>query len=275
VPDTDVNLFTQPIDLTQPLSEINHEQVVEDMAASGLFKLKTEYVLIGDEPKGGDGVVDLKSILSPEDYGNMKQYFTLMPRSLLYEFFFKKIWPGLPWDRNHPASGYMPSDRPYVREQIYGSLFDHWQKAYENMVWAAVIDVFNQANLEYINQNKIEPWTWEQRKTDAYYISTSDQAIKELDQNIDQFRAVSLALDPKARELMEKYLTLPKLGDPGLEITRQNAVKELLRLKEYLTVQAILDAYRYAADTVIGETLTQPVPYDIVAVDGSNIARAT
>lgn len=247
------------------------DKVATELAASGLFKEKTQYITIGDEPQGGRGVVDLKASLDPENYSNLKRYLSMMPRQILREFFMTKIYPDLPWDMWTKADQGIPSNARRVEDPIYGGF--HYKKSFEDMVWAAFIDLFNEANLEYINKNRLDPWSWEEQKTEAYYVSTDSQALAELEQELEGFRNVSLGFDPKAKVILEQLTKLPKLGDIGFEINRQNAIKELLKMKEYDTAQAIVDAFRYASETELGETLSKPIPYDITTGDGFVVAQ--
>lgn len=266
--------MADPIVETQTLTAADAQAAV---VQSGLFKVRTEYIIVGDEPldkTGGlpPGVFDLKSVLSAEDYDTLYKYLMMMPRSMLHEFFMKKVWPGIPWDQYANGTGPAPTNRP-LTTTIYGE--SHYKKQYEDLVWGAFIDLFNQANLEYCNKNQMEPWAWEQQKTDGYYISSSQEALNDLAADIQNYQDVALALDPQAKLIMEAYVQLPRLGDLGLEINRQNAIKELLKKKDYLTAQAVVDAYRYAQDTVLGEQLTKPIPFDITAADGSLDVKAT
>jgi len=242
------------------------DQVATELAASGLFKEKTEYITIGDEPMGGRGVVDLKSMLDADSYKNLFRYLQMMPRQILRDFFMDKVWPDLPWDMYFKASDGMPTSARRVQDPIYGGF--HYKKTFEDMVWAAFIDMFNEANLDYINKNRLEPWEWEQQKMEAYYVSNNQEAMAEIEQELESISNVGLALDPKAKVVMESMKLMPKLGDVGFEINRQNAIKELLKMKEYETAQAIVDAFRYASETEIGETLSKPIPYDIKTGDG-------
>lgn len=305
----DYTTQVMPVDPDQPMTDSQKEQIAQQIADTGLFKVKTEYIVIGDEPRRSMLVVDLKTLITGDQLDSLMKYLTFMPRSMLWNFFMQKIWPNLPetgptgyvpplprTDQNYQLSGASGIDnvlrRPELRQQkvrgfsgavmiqpyrnvtsIYGDT--HKEKPFERMVWAAFIDLFNEANLKYVNENKMEPWTWEEQKTNAYYISTSKEAIEALEKEIDDFRSVSLALDPQAKKIMEQYATLDKIGDIGLEINRQNAVKELLKKREYTTAQAIVDAYRYLKDTRLGPTLTKPIPFNIVTSEGQVIAKAT
>ena len=252
-----------------PIEEFNPEEIKQEIAATGLFKTKTEYILIGDEPRNSIGVVSLKALLPADDYDGIKKFLQFTPRSILRDWFLKTVWPSLPNDflwafANNQGQYYDPTYGDYRQK-----------KTFEDLVWAAFIDLFNEANLEYVNQQQIEPWTWEQQKLEAFYISQNKASLDALKQDIDSYREVTLAQDPEAQKIMEAYIQLPKLGDEGLEINRQNAIRELLKRKEYLTAQALIDAYRYASETVIADALVQPIPFDIVAEDGSRIVRKT
>lgn len=238
---------------------------------SGMFKPKTSYLLIGDEPAGGAGVLDLKSFLPSADVESLKQFLTFMPRSIFREWFMTKVWPNLPqnyvWD-------YRTNTGLSEDYEVYGN-DRRFKKQFEDLLWASFIDLFNEANLSYVNQNQIEPWTWEQQKLEAYYVSQSNEAINAVESEFNSFLDVTLSLDPKAKEIMDAYESIPKLGDQGLEINRQNAVKELLKQKDYVLAQAIVDAYRYAQDTVLGPILTEPIPFDVTNEVGGAIVKKT
>lgn len=295
---------TTVIDPAAPMTDAQKNELAAQIADTGAFKIKTQYIVIGDEMGTAKGVVNLKAMLKKDDYEALFNYLTYMPRSMLWNFFMLKIWPGIPDTPTAPMSAFSGMGAaPYLRQQVNrGPLFpkkrtssgmgagailwqpatiksiygdSHKQKPYEKMVWAAFVDLFNEANLKYVNDNQMEPWDWEEQKTNAYYISTSKDAIDQLGNEIDEFRNVALALDPVAKDIMEQYLTLTKLGDPGLEVNRQNAIKELLKKREYGSAQAIIDAFKYVEKTRLGTTLTKPIPFNIVTSDGKTIAKAT
>lgn len=270
--------FQMPVDMTEAIGAFEKEQLAEQMATSGLFKAKSNYLQIGDEPNGNvaSGVFDLKGILSKEDFESLKQFLTLMPRSILYEWFKKKIWPDIPWDLYKSDGPTISTAGGYVygtAGEMYGDA--HPKKQFEDLIWGAFIDVFNEANLTYVTENNLAPWDWEAKKLEAYTLSKNQDALDSLESQFSEYEAVSLALDPKAKEIMEQYIKLPKVGDPGLEINRQNAVKQLLKMKAYAEAQAIVDAFRYASETVIGEAITQPIPFDIVSADNGPVVKKT
>lgn len=269
----DVGGIEKPTDLSEALNTEEKGELAAQMLETGLFRKKTQYILIGDEPSGGSGVVNLQESFGEEDYKNLKKFLTFMPRQLLREFFMQKIWPDLPWTAFLDKNSGPPSDAVLVRDPIYGT--SHYKKNYEDMVWAAFLDVFNEANLEHINQEQIEPWTWESQKMEGYYLSQDNATMQNLEVEFAKFRDISLETDPKAKAIMEQFATLTKLGDVGLEITRQNAVKELLKMKEYQAAQAVVDAYRYAEQTEVGEAMKEPIPFDIKLASGEVVAKAT
>jgi hypothetical protein len=243
-------------------TEEDRQALSAELAATGLFKPKTEYLLIGDEPQGGFAVVDLASTLSADEVANLKKFLTFMPRSILKEWFMKVVWPKLPGQD-------FELGEPYF-DEFYGVY--RQKKRTEDMMWAAFIDLFNQANLAYVNEKQIEPWTWEQEKLESYLLSQNEDQLNELGIQIEREKDIDLGLDPKAVPIMEAYSALPKLGDLGLEINRQNSVKQLLIKKEYVLAQAIVDAYRYASETELGPILTEPLPFDVI-VNGTTIFK--
>lgn len=257
-----------PLLIDKVMTDATRQAVALDMATSGLFKAKTKYITVGDEVPG-EGTIDFASLISSDDMTMLKQYLTFMPRQFLRNFFMQKIYPQI------PMSGIYGSvnEGKLVTDPIYGTTYQY--KSYQNMVWAGFVDVFNQANLEYVNTNKIDPWAWENQKNDAYYTSQNADQVAALQAQFTEFNNVTLALDPIAKAIMDDFATLPKLGDLGMEINRQNAIKELLKMKEYETAQAIVDAYRYVKDTVVGDQLTKPIPADIVLSNGTVMAEKT
>lgn len=263
------NTYRRPYYLSPALSDSDDSQIALTMANSGLFKDKTTYLTIGDEPYPGDGVIDFKSLISDNDYTTLRQYLTLMPRQLLWDFYMKNIWGGIPYSS---GLGTEDTQGAYVTS-IYGD--SHLKKSYEDMVWAGLVDLFNSANLDYINANQITAQAWENQKTTAYYQGTSDESEAAVTAALEAAGDVSLSLDPKAMKIMNDFATLPKLGDPGFEVNRQNALKQLLLQKEYVVSQAIVDAYRYADDTIIGAALKVPIPVNLVGQDGTVLALKT
>lgn len=272
---TEKPIFAQSYEGETPAAAITKEEVASAILSTGIFKEKTEYLIIGDEVQSGSGVLDLKTMLDVADYEALRKYLTMMPRELLRDFFMKKIYPSVPWDWQDALykNGSSMTDPVQIKDPIYGTY--HYKKAFEDMVWAAFVDLFNEANLEYVNKEQMEPWAWEQKKTEAYYVSSSQEAINALEAEMSAYQDVALALDPQAKKIMEAYVLLPKIGDTGLEINRQNAVKELLKKKDYVTAQAVVDAFRYINDTEMGIALTHPIPYDITSADGGITVQAT
>lgn len=247
------------------IADIPKSTAAEAIAATGLFKEKTEYILIGDEVKGS-GVFDLRTVLSPEDVAAIKQFLTLTPRQYLREWFLQKVWPSLP-----EKYLWLFSDHGRYYEPVYNV----WRqkKEYEDLVWASFVELFNEANLEYVNKHQLDPWDWEQEKLESFYLSKDKAAIQEISQEIDKLSDAGLEADPKAREIMEQFASLPKLGDTGLEINRQFALKELLKKRDYEAAQAIVDVFRFINESELGQVAKEPIPFDIVTDSGATIQK--
>lgn len=227
-----------PNDLEPAINSSEMETIRSEVYSSGNFKLKTDYIIVGDEPVGGKGVLNLEAKLGKEKYEDFKKLMMFMPRSYLRGWFDKNIMPSL---------------------SLYGN--------FENMVWAAFIDVFNEANLEYIKEKGIDPWSWEQEKLHNYYLAENKPVLDELNERFNNYKELNTAPDPEASALMREYQSIPKIGDLGLEISRQFAIKELLARKEYATVKGIIESYKYANDTILSEAINKPLPFDIVIGD--------
>lgn len=252
-------------------SEQAKAELAKTLASKDIFKTKTHYILIGDEPRNANGVVNLASVLSKEQVEDLKKYFTFMPRMLLWNFFKNKIWANMPSEPKAKAPG--STWTPVQRRSFYGETY--MSKPDEDLIWSGIIDLFNIANLEYVTKNKIEPWKWEEEKMTAYYTSQDEEALKKLEQQAGKSLDIALERDEEAKRLMREYIALPKIADPGLEINRQNAIKELIKQKDYKTAQAAIDAFKYLNNTGIGAALQKPIPFDIKAQDGSGIVKAT
>ena len=265
-----VPTFTEPV-----LSPAGQNQIAFDMAQSLLFKDKVAYLIVGDEVRGNlsgtaTGVMNLQTLMTDSDFTSFKSYLTFMPRANLWQFFMTQIYPGI------PMAGAVGDIREgtQVTDPTYGTVYIY--KSYQDLVWAAVIDVFNQANAEYMAKTGLsDPWAWETQKTNAFYTTQNQTVMDNLRQQFQDFSDVGLALDPLAKPIMDEYATLPPLGDTGLEINRENAIKELLKSKEYVVAQAIVDAYRYAQDTIIGPALANPIPMDVIGQDGTVLLHKT
>lgn len=231
--------FGVPNDLTSALSASDVETIQAGLINSGLFKARTQYLIVGDEPAGGKGVVDLKTRLGEQKYAEMKTLLTFLPRQYLKAWFDKTISPTLTGYAN-----FIP------------------------MIYAAFIEVFNEANLKHVNKHQMEPWVWEETKLKNYYLAENKPVLDELNQKFAAYKELNVAPDSKAQALMIEYKKLKPLGDLGLEVSRQYAFKELLARKDYASAQGIIEAYRYADYTILGEAISSPVPFDIV--DGHN-----
>ncbi len=259
-------LVRRPANMVPAMSDQDKEQLALELAASNLFKPLTNYLTIGDETPGS-GAIDFKSLLDEDTYSLLKQYLSFMPRQFLWDFFMQKIYPGIPFAQVYGEV----TEGNWITSPIYGTSYMY--KSYLNLVWMGFVDMFNVANLAFINETQMQPWDWENEKLLAYNMSQDQAALDEMRARFDEYNNVTLVLDPIAKNIMEQYASLPKLGDLGMEINRQNAVKELLKRAEYDSAQAIIDAFRYAKDTVLGPILINPIPKNIVMPSGVVLAE--
>jgi hypothetical protein len=264
--------FTMPSDVTNSLSSEDMLNIAASLQAAGTFTANTDYLLIGDEPNPtGEGTLDLSSLISAAQYTQLTQFLTVMPREFLRSWFVANVLPSIPHVIPSSASpGNSYSNDTDVAD--FTTTASPGQPGmYDDLVWGAFINVFNIANLAYVTANNLEPWAWETQKTEAYYTSQSQPAMASLEASLQQDSDTALSLDPQATAVMQNYLALPPLGDPGLEITRQNAIRELLVQQEYASAQSIVDAYSMAGTGVLSQVLTNPIPYDIVTGAGNTI----
>jgi len=236
------------------------QEVVAQLYANGTIKPFAKYLIIGDEPKGA-GVINLKEKMTDEQVKKIKSLLQLMPRMILRAWFDINVLAAMPGE-------------PELQFEAHRLVSSVKKKPYEDMIWAGFIDLFNEANLEYINKNNVTPWNWEDQKLQSYYLSQNKEDTDKINQDFNNYKALNDLQDPQAQDLVLEYNSLPKLGDLGLEISRQFAIRELLARKEYKQVKGIIEAYRYAQYTILGDVLTKPIPFDIVSNDGT-IVKAT
>lgn len=198
---------------------------------AGLFKNNKKYLVVGDEPQGAMSF-DIAQVLSPESAESFKKLSLILPRSMLLEWFEKNLSPSISF-------------------------------AQRDMIWGAIINLFNETNLNYIKSHPgLTIESWESNKITNMVENSTNEAVKSIQDRFNQYEQNS-NLPVKAQKLLLAYAELPRLGDLGLEISRQSAVNELIKKKQYDMVQAIIDAYRYAHQTEIGKALKEPIPFDI------------
>lgn len=268
--------FPIPDAMMSAITEEELDQLCDDLDETEYFAEFTEYIYVGDEPRKPDGspypvVFDLQNFLG-DSYPTMLKFLSMMPRQMLFPWFNHEIRPALAkggGSSNINLNGKAPQQ---IHNTMYGVTYT--EGPLDQLMWGAFIELFNRANIDHCNKNKISPQQWEDEKLESYYIAQSEDTVKSVEEQISSYKDIDLADDPKAVALIEEYAKLPKIGDQGLEINRQSAVRELLRQKEYEAVRGIIDAFKYAKQSVIGESITQPIPFDIVSEDGKAV-RAT
>ena len=216
----------------------------------GLFKNQRNYMIVGDEPLPPSGSfyqervytgdLKLSDLMSEDQTFKLKVLLAYIPRAYLKSWFDREFAPSIE------------------------------DKSHLDFVWGGILNLFNEANRNYSLSNNLSPYEWESQKLYSF----SEQTRKDSEKAIhDQFNSLEAQknLDPKAMKLLVAYSKLPRLGDIGLEINRQNAVNELLKMKEYDLVQAVIDAYRYAGQTELSSALTSKIPFDIKDESGREV----
>lgn len=260
----EMNEINYALQTAKTPEEAEAARVAKAIVEVDKFVQKTEYIEVGDEVPG-DAALSLEKTLKAEEYQNIKTLMTHMPRAYLREWYMKTVWPNLPTR----ASLGLPSEMIY--DKLYGTYIEN--KPDNDLVWASFIEVFNQANLEYINLKKLDPWTWENEKLEAFYLSKDQKALDELKSSFQRFTDESLSKDPRAKRILEQFAALPKLGDTGLEVNRQNSIRELLKAQEYAAAQAAVDALRYMSESKFGEGMMKPLSMDITLDTGKTIKK--
>ncbi len=263
--------FQRPADLREPITKEEAVGILEEVKSSGLITYATDYITIGDEPGGhnftqgmgstqsiqamsyegianaisakkGPYVLNIRDQVSVEDLGNLKNLFKLMPRQLLADWFNFNIAEGL------ETGG---DDGPIIK----GS-----RRIGYGMVWAGIIDIFNEANLEYIRENNLAPWAWEEEKMKVYLTSQNKSEMEKLRAKFEEY---SSQFDLRSQKIMSEFAALPKLGDVGLEISRQFAMSEFLKNGDYDSAEIVVKAYQTANQTEMKTALASPVRYDV------------
>lgn len=241
-------------------NKLTVKNATEQLIASGLFKAKTDYLLIGDEPKGV-AVLNLQNILKPEELNPLKEVFVAIPRDILKDFFNKEIVSELQLaDAKKMREIMIQAGLKPEEVQVDTAIVDI-ATTHADLLWGGIIDLFNVVNLAYVTENKISPDAWEKEKRDAYILSQDKERLKKVEDSIKG--ASALSSDPQAVAILEELVKLPPISDEAMEISRQNAVRQLLIKKEYAYAKALIDVYRYAMETELGAQLTKPLPFNV------------
>lgn len=236
------------------------KEATEALVNSGLFKLKTNYLFKADEPPGV-AVLDLDRILKPDEVAPLREAFAFMPRDILRDFFNKEILGPATVAEADRVKGELQKAGIDISKVQVGTAMIDIAITYDTLLWAGVIDLFNQVNLAYVTDNKLSPEAWEKEKMDAYLLSQDPKRLEAFNNLVT--RQNELSSIPEAKAIIEEYVTLPPIADLSMEISRQNAIKQLLIQKEYVVAKAIIDVYRYAMETEVGAQLVKPLPFNV------------
>jgi hypothetical protein len=262
-----------------------------------LFTTFTEYLRWGDEPQILSLVVDFKKNLSSDLYSQLYNFLQLFPRQSLRDWFDANIVPNLPFDmiyqmgvggiavdqNGNPilqagSAGYVapPQTVAAVPPQDWEAFgirgaFEANRKSCDPFIWAGFINVFNQANLDYCNKHQIAPWDWEDQKARLYLTAQNQNQMQQLQASFDAYRSTIFGSNPRAQDLINQYAALPKLGDLGLEVSRQAVFKKLLEEGEFDTAESIIVAYTQAQSTVLDAGLKSKIPVNVVTSSGRQV----
>lgn len=281
--------FSRPANLTPLFGAQEQAQAADALTTNGVITEVTPYLIVGDEPDISlQNAIDLSTMLKPDDLTAIKSIFSQLPRAVLWQWFKDNVQNALPNGytvdkKGVPTMTYGPGGIPLysIRQNIYGET-PTTRKLMQDETWSAFINLFNESNVEAIKvQMPFAPlssqtfWDWEAKKVEAFNAQVTSDEMKTLDTTMDSYIEAATPVDPEASYLMQQYALLPKIGDLGLEISRQNAIKELLKQKEYKAVEGIIDAYKYLHTTMLSDAVTSPIPFDIVSSDGSLVQKTT
>lgn len=240
--------FARPEDLGPALSQAEVMDGLEGLKQDGLLTNTTEYLRIGDEiGLGAQYTVDLSASLGANEYQKLRELLKDMPRQILRSWFDAMILSKMP-----PSS--------------FGN-----KKTGEDLIWMAFVNLFNEVNIIHCNSKNIAPWDWETQKLEAYLKSQNKSEIQRLEEDFKKYQGL---VSERGREILVQYAQLPKIKDLGLEITRQASIVEMLKRGDYLSAQAVVDAYRYVDQTIVGRAVKEPIPFDVALEDGEIVQKS-
>ena len=252
------------------------DDVIEALVSSNLYIVPTAY--LPDEPlKEGVAVLDVDAVLEPDHLDSLTKAFLSIPYTQYEEFFNKEIWVDIPQAKMLPVP--TPVPRPFkvfekVTPQsdfIVANVPVNIDASHRGLIFNGLKDLYRRVNLQYCKENNTTPVEWEKMKTEAYLLSQDPKRVEAIKESMKLM--ADLSLDPKAKVILEKYVQLPKIGDVGLEINRQTSIRQLLLAKEYETAEAIVEFFRYAAESSLAKSIESPLPFDITDQSGTVIAR--
>lgn len=228
----------------------------------------TPYIEVGDEPLAGKGPLKLSDQLSPDSLDALKKMFLIMPREYLRDWYSRTIRPNIDIRLKSSPDNYSMS---LETQDLYGFPSSKMPSDIDDMTWAAVIDLFNQTNANYVSTQGISPWEWERQKYHAIFQEQAARSFDALKKSVEEYNPPPVSA--RATDLYRRFAALPKLGDTGLNINLQNDLKLLIDQGEYDLAESIINAYDQGHAS-IGPVLQSPIKTDTVLPDG-NILLAT
>lgn len=285
-PATSTQVSVQYKNISPIFDDAAKNTVNNQLLSSNMIVLKAQYLNFVDEPEASsDYVIDISQSMTPAQIAQLKMFFSQMPRSNLKDWFNENILPSLSTSQmTVPGPVINTKTSPVALTQIRTvgtstpTFYTFQMLAFIDHVYLAFIHFFNESNVEFLmsqgtalTENNF--WAWEKTKYEAVYASNEAVNDQNFSAEMNDYLTQNIPSDPQAQQLIDEYNELPPAGDPGLELSRQSAINALLQQKEYDTVQAVIDSYRYVDSTVLGDIITQPVPFDVATPQG--IVRAT
>jgi len=263
--------FEMPTNTSILFGDTQKGQVQSQLEGQNIIVPEAEYLVLPDEPQvDGSDVINLQTQMSSSQWSDLMTLFSQMPRSYLQNWFTTNVLPNLPTGSVVVGGGLNWTPTTLTLTQV-------GETSIANEVYLAFIHAFNTANINYLsNQGTALTipnfWAWEQTKLENLYASQAADTQSAFLVEIDQYLTANLPADPQAQNLIDQYSQLPPIGDPGLEISRQNAVNQLLIQGEYTSVQGIIDSYSYVDTTVLSTIVKSPIPSNVVTPSGIVVA---
>jgi hypothetical protein len=124
------------------------------------------------------------------------------------------------------------------------------------MVKMSFLSLFNSLNMTYANGNQLDPWAWEELKTEAYFQNLATPQEPTL------FQTTIATASAQAISIAQAYQALTPLGDLGLELRRQNAIQWLLQNGYYTDAQNVITQFQNLSN-VQNAIISLPIPVQI------------
>ncbi len=167
------------------------------------------YFVLPEKPKtpiGGDDPLPMRAVVGEKSWPQFQSFLKFLPARFIGGWFDQNVEPHITDKSQVPAIKY-----------------------------ATFLTFKNLTDLERISRKIFLPAQWEAIKTAGFYASQGQT---------NALKAFLASNDPKAVAIAKQYASLYPLGDPGLELRRQNAVVWLIQNGEFDDAQMVIDKYK-------------------------------